>query len=99
MGQTAGHPNAACGEARARQEMLQETRPVSRFFFFFERPANPLPRTLPIDGSQDNELDIKGLPDVEIGPWWEAVSETDELAEVADDGDDSVEFVGDNERG
>jgi hypothetical protein len=81
--------------------MLQETRTVSRFFFFLSALPTPPPppRTLPIDGSQDNELDIKGLPDIEVGPWWESVSEPDELAEVAHDGDDSVEFVGDNERG
>jgi hypothetical protein len=64
-------------------------------------------RTLPIDGSRDDELDIKGLPGVQVGNWWEDTGldfekETPEQlyadVDAAADEDEGAEFVGDYER-
>jgi hypothetical protein len=44
-------------------------------------------------------LDIKGLLDLGIGPWWELVSEDDESEDVhmMADRDEGVEIASDNE--
>jgi len=49
--------------------------------------------SLPIDGSSDHELDIKGFPQLEIGNWREDLSLQDDRADVGTEGDDDIEFV------
>jgi len=52
--------------------------------------------SLPIDGSSDSMLDIKGFGNLQIGDWRQDLRTLDELADVGDTGDmedDSIEFV------
>ena len=52
--------------------------------------------SLPIDGSLDSMLDIKGFGNLQIGDWRQDLSTLDELADVGDTGDmedNSIEFV------
>jgi hypothetical protein len=53
--------------------------------------------SLPIDGSADHELDIKGLQEIEVGDWtWIVEKDTENnrlLSDVDAENDDLVEFV------
>ena len=50
--------------------------------------------SLPIDGSQDHELDIKGFTSIDIGNWKEDLVSLDDRADVREEGDDNVAFIG-----
>jgi hypothetical protein len=62
-------------------------------------------RTLPIYGSRDNELDIEGLPGIQVGNWWEDTgldfkNDLEQLyanVNAAADEDEGAEFVGNYE--
>ena len=49
--------------------------------------------SLPIDGSQDHELDIKGFTSIDIGNWQEDLVSLDGRADVREEGDDNVAFI------
>jgi len=49
--------------------------------------------SLPIDGSLDSELDIKGFTNLEIGNWREDFVLPDERADVPDEDDELIEFI------
>jgi len=49
--------------------------------------------SLPVDGSLDHELDIKGFENLEIGNWQEDLGSLDDRADVGIEGDDIIEFV------
>ena len=49
--------------------------------------------SLPIDGSLDSELDIKGFTNLEIGDWREDFVLLDERADVHDEDDELIEVV------
>lgn len=52
--------------------------------------------SLAIDGSEDYELDIKGLAGIEIGDWnieLGTIENGDQFADVREDHDESAEFV------
>lgn len=49
--------------------------------------------SLPVDGSADHELDIKGFQDIEIGDWRQELEIGDPYADVKDEDETSVEFV------
>ena len=49
--------------------------------------------SLPIDGSSDYELDIKGFSKLEIGDWIQDLSLLDDRADVENEEDDETEFV------
>lgn len=52
--------------------------------------------SFPIDGSEDNELDIKSLTGIEVGDWsieLETVENGDQFADMREDCDEAAEFV------
>ncbi|RPA94164.1 hypothetical protein L873DRAFT_1940149 [Choiromyces venosus 120613-1] len=49
--------------------------------------------SLPIDGSLDHELDIKGFTNLGIGNWREDLVSLDDRADVPEEGDDNVAFI------
>jgi len=51
--------------------------------------------SLPIDGSSDSELDIKGFHGLQIGNWEEEIMEPDERADISieNDQNEDIEFV------
>ena len=49
--------------------------------------------SLPIDGSLDHELDIKGFENLEIGNWQEDLGSLDDRADVGIEGDEVIEFL------
>ena len=57
--------------------------------------------SLPVDGTSDSELKIKGFPEVEVGDWHRDYEEVEEEAELeipeTNDDDSSIEFVHSNE--
>jgi len=49
--------------------------------------------SLPIDGSSDHELDIKGFSELEFGEWTEDLSLLDDRVDVGNEEDHDIEFV------
>jgi len=51
--------------------------------------------SLPVDGSSDSELDIKGFHGLQIGNWEEEIMEPDERADISieNDQNEDIEFV------
>jgi len=49
--------------------------------------------SLPIDGSSDHELDIKGFSELEIGDWTQDLSLLDDRVDVGNEEDHDIEFV------
>ena len=77
------------------------THCIGKAFYQFHTEKADLIRTsfrkvglaLPIDGTFDHELDIKGFTDLEIGNWREDLDALDDRADVADQEDQELELV------
>ena len=48
---------------------------------------------LPINGSADHELDIKGFTGLEIGDWRKDIDLHDDQCEISEADDNNIEFV------
>jgi len=80
---------------------IMTTHGIRKAFYQFHTEKADLIRTsfrkvglaLPIDGTFDHKLDIKGFTDLEIGNWGDDLDALDDRADVADEKDQELELV------
>ena len=83
------------------ERRIMTTHTVGKAFYQFHEEKSALIRTsfrkvglsLPIDGSSDHELDIKGFENLEIGNWEEDLESLDDGDDVPIEGDEEIELV------
>jgi len=56
--------------------------------------------SLPIDGQRDTELDIKGLPGIQVGNWMDDTTTDDIYMDMGTEDNEhpAIEYVADSER-